>query len=320
MNESVNEKLKFWLRIAGGVIVLVIGVALASICAGATSRGALLGERIGLALIVAGAIAVFHEAVWRPITRAELKEGIDRVLESQRGPAIHLETLIRRGFDGYHKWLVNSKPQTVFFAGHSVLHRMEDDFRQLPVKSVEEAVCLKLSQGCNIRVLFLDPTWDFLDCVANAQEEKPGEIPTQTPTHLRKNLATSVGIAKRIADELEKSRGPLLSGSLDIRVCREVTQYAYHHVECRDPDSEEMFLGLYFAGELGTESPLFVVENRNIRVRFKTHFARIFARAIPLLSWSRGDARPTFNTEYYRDCQRALAPQISEEEVANRLP
>jgi hypothetical protein len=316
---NVNEKLKFWLRLAIGIIILAVGFSLISLSINSTSTSGLIGEKIGLALIVAGIIAVFQEVVWRPITRDELKDGINKVLEFMKGPAIHLETLVRLRYPGYHKWLINSKPQDVFISGHSVLHRMEDDFGQLPVNSLEEAICLKLSQACNIKILFLDPTWEFLDNVANAQEEKPGDIPYQTPIQLKKNIATSIGIVKRIADKLEKKQGPL-PGSLDIRVCREVTQYAYHHVVCKDNDSEEMYVGLYFASELGTDSPLFVVENSNIRVRFRTHFTKIFARATPILSMSCGEKKSNFAIKYYRECKQILAVSIGEEEVAKRLP
>jgi hypothetical protein len=298
-DKKTTEMLKYWLRMAIGVIVLLAGVTLAAMFAGSTSRLGILCENLGFAMTISGIVATFHEVVWRPITRTELREAIDNILESVKGPALHLETLVRRGFPGYHKWLVDSRPQTVFIAGHSVLHRMEDDHGRLPVKSIEEAISLKLSQGCNIRILFLDPTWDFLDRVANAQEGKLGEAHTQTSKKLRENLATSMEIVKRIADRLEKDQERLGSGSIDIKVCREVTQYAYHHVVCRETDSEEMFIGLYFVGELGTESPLFVIKSAAIRKKFEYHFTNIFGRATELLSWSRGDKQPRFNDEFY---------------------
>jgi hypothetical protein len=338
---NVSENLKYLLRICISFIIILIGFSIISICVGSTSKGGSIGENIGLALFVAGVIALIQEFLTKPITRNEyqseiqslrgefitkiesvrndLKDGIENVLKFIKGPAIHLESEERLRYPGYHKWLVNNKKQDVFIAGHSVLHRMENDFGQLPVSSLEKAIFLKLSQGCNIKLLFLDPTWPFVDLVANAQEETPGENTTQTIKNLKKNLATSVGIVKRISDELDKNQGPL-PGSLDIRVCQEVTQYALHHVICRDTKSEEMFIGLYFSSELGCNSPLFIVDIQNIRDRFSAHFGKIFARAIPLLSLSSGDTKPIFEIEYYRKCQQELSKIIGEQEVRKRLP
>jgi len=310
----MDSKLKFLLRVAFSVILFLLGAVVAFVFSVATTPGGLLGQKIGLALIVAGCIAVFQEAVFRPLTVDEVKGGFDRVLNLLRGPAIHLETLKRRGYPGYHRWLVDGAAQTVFFAGHSVLHRMEDDFGDLPLKSIEKAFAMKLSQGCNIRLLFLDPRWVFLDNVADAQERG-----RQDPKELRKNLATSLGVIKRISAEMDNRAGPM-PGSLEIRVCSEVTQYAYHYVECKDRDSSEMYVGLYFAGELGTESPLFVVDNKDVRSAFQRHFDRVFTNAVPLLSQARGQERPVLNSTCYRECQKSLAEKIGEEEVAKRCP
>ena len=43
---------------------------------------------------------------------------------------------------------------------------MQADFTSLGLLSVDEALRQKVSEGSKVRILFLDPFWDFIDQIA----------------------------------------------------------------------------------------------------------------------------------------------------------
>lgn len=304
----MKEKYKHALRISLSVILILLGVVIAFLAYGATTPVGIIGGSIGISLTVTGFVSAFQETVLNPLRRDEIQEGFDKIKDLIIGPGIRVVTPERRGYPGYHRWLLETASQNIFFAGHSVLHRVEADFESLGLLSVENALKQKISEGSKIRILFLDPTWDFIERIAKSQEQDPKE--------LLKDLATTIGITKKLWGLLENENLP---GFIEIRTCRELTHYAFHFVDCRERNETNLLIGFYFAGRLGTISPLFVVEHAVAREFFHAHFTTVFERSTRLLRYSREGIK-NFNLSYYRECQEAFSVHFEPDILSKLCP
>lgn len=289
-------------------VMLVVGALAAVVFEGVSTPLGILARSMGLSFVVAGAVSLFHEVFILRIPETEIQEGFDRILELLAKPGIRMITSQRQGYSGYYQWILEKEPQELFFAGHSVLHRVQADFTDRRLIPVEQALKQQLLGSSRIRILFLDPTWDFIDNIANAEK--------QPPSTLRRHLAITLGICQKLWKSIEHER---LIGEIEIRVCSELVQYAFHHVICREKGESEMLVGFYFAGRLGTKSPLFLIENEQIQEFFATHFKVVFDGAKTLLICSR-DGTKEFDYVYYRDCQNSLAQYLGSEMVAELCP
>lgn len=219
-------------------------------------------------------------------------------------PGLRIVGRKRRGEPRYYKWVLENKVQDAFFAGHSILHRVDEDFRSRRLLPVKEALPQKISEGSKIRILFLDPTWDLLDEVAIAGG--------QEPQVLRRDLAKTLETCKQLWLAL-KDQGS--HGSLQIRTCRAIVQYAFHHVQRSRRRTDEMLIGFYFAGQPGTETPVYETDDEEVRRCFAVHFATVFdaPSAKRLLSYSDGSL--DFNHEYFTLCTDALSRHLGEKAV-----
>ncbi len=318
-NKSTTRYLIASLTSAVGVIIALLSIFFA----GPVSN---LIQSLGLALVVTGSVTAYQEALFARMRKEELKANIDKVLEVTKegfdgakeelktstdrvlqatkegfarefeilkGPGIYMLSSERRRNSRYHRWLLEKSPQKIFFAGHSILHRVEADFKSLGI-TAQEALKQKVAEGSTIRILFLDPTWSFLNQIAKDEG--------QQPTSLRTDLATTVGICKNLWDSLEEKN---LAGNIEIRTCTELIQYAFHHVTCHETNEEDMLVGFYFAGKLGMNTPLFVVKNEQVKDVFEVHFHTVFGRAERLLTYSH-DGDRYFNEAYYQKCLEAI--------------
>lgn len=313
----MNDRARTLIRILLSLLMTAAGVITALMAQGSTGPNAKLSQDLGLALIIAGVVAFFQEAFVAPLRQQEaderlkdvvkanesqlgelsksIKGSLTRVFDILAGPGIQMVSKQRRGYSGYHRWMLETAPQEMFFAGHSVLHRIQADFGALKLKDVDEALFQKLAEGGKVKILFLDPTWDFLENIARSED--------QTAVKMAQDLLTTLQVCENLSRRLG---GVDLPGELDIRTCGELVQYAFHHVACPNK-SEEMLIGFYFAGMVGTQSPLLSVENRDMREFFSKHFFTIFDRSSSkrLLSYSRG-AGVDFNENYCLECKVAL--------------
>ncbi|MGD2114004.1 MAG: hypothetical protein PVG07_03060 [Acidobacteriota bacterium] len=304
----MNSDPKILLRILFGVILLLVGAVLSLVAADSASPMGTFGQSVGLALLVTGCISVFQESVLVRLKRDEVQEAFNRLFDLLAKPGIRMVARERQGDSRYHKWLLEKDPQTMFFAGHSVLHRVERDFKDLRLLSVEEALRQKVAEGSTVRVLFLDPTWDLIDRIAMGQD--------QDPKDLRADLATTLGVCRRLWDLLENEELP---GTIEIKTCRELQQYAFHYVICSSKRKVEMLAGFYFAGRVGMRSPLFSAEDESIQELFVEHFNTIFEHAKTVLEYSRGSRRD-FNFSYYRSCQNDLSDHLGSQRVSELCP
>ena len=281
---------------------------------------------MGLAFIVTGAVSVFQECVLHPLQResieqtlteheakseqrlTKLRDGFQNQLTSMtdllRGAGIRMLCPQRQGFSGFHTWLLEQAPQEIFFAGHSVLHRVQIDFRSRQFAPVEKALLRKLKENSRIRIMFLDPTWDYLDKLARAESE--------APEGLRTNLAVTLAICQRLWQAIQNLELP---GSIEIRTCSEFEQYAFHHIICAQRAEDQMLMGFYFAQSEGMKTPLFVVDNERIREEFRSHFNIVFGKGQQLMHYSQQGTTKGFNHAYYEACQKSLAEHLGHERL-----
>jgi hypothetical protein len=251
-------------RILFSILLIPIGAVLVLIEAGT------LASSIGLALIVAGVVSTFHEGVLRRLEEEDSTSAIvDGVVEGLKeaplsATGIRLVSPVRMGYDGYYLWAMNAGPQDMFFAGRSVLHRIDADFRARRIGSADAIIARRVREGASMKVLFLDPRCDVINRLA--QEEG------QSTKDLLKDVATSLGVCERLHGHL---KGVLLpaSAKLEIRVFNEIPYFAYHKV------GSKVIVGFYFSSALGHQSAAFEVVDVQTKEFFDAHFTAMFARA-----------------------------------------
>ena len=141
--------------------------------------------------------------------------------------------------------------------------------------------------------MFLDPRWEFIEKIAESQQQDVSE--------LRRDLKTTLRICKSLADKLENEKP---GGRLEIAISKEINQYSYHYLKNRITGKIEMLVGLYFAGRLGINCPLFTVESEEIQGWFKNHFEDVFRRSEKLLYYSHDQVE--FNDSVHEKCLEHL--------------
>lgn len=65
----LTDKLKAVLRILAGIVMLLMEVIVSLIANGATGVLGVLGQSLGIALIITGAVSVFQESVLVPLKK-----------------------------------------------------------------------------------------------------------------------------------------------------------------------------------------------------------------------------------------------------------
>jgi len=290
------------IRVLLAIVLLLAGVTLSLLAAGASGTIAIFAQNLGLGLIVTGCLSVFAEVVTSPGVIDELRRQIDRLVGVLAKPGLRIVARKRRGEPRYYTWVLENEAQEAFFAGHSILHRVDEDFRSRGLLPVQDALRKKISEGSKIHILFLDPTWDFLGDV--------GRAGGQEPQKLKRDLARTLEICKQLWVALRDTNFP---GMLEIRTCQAMVQYAFHHVACGPRHTDEMLIGFYFADRPGTETPLFETDDEEVRKCFTAHFNTIFEHARRLLSYSAGLLE--FDHEYFGKCIDAIARDLGEKAV-----
>lgn len=314
------------------IVMLLSGVVVVLFTLLAPSLGPAgeLARNLGFAFMVTGVVVVFQEAVikrWdldeneiqfqdirqrvdalsgtvnsRSESLNDKVEGCFRNFEETYGTkalALRLVALQRAGYDSYHHWLVHTEPEDLFLAGHSVFHRIQIDTDIHGLGRLEDALTKKVLAGSTLRVIFLNPMWDFIKQIAEGEG--------QTYEKMMTDLAVTLGICRRLWRKLEEHGQLGIAGSVDIRVCSEVQQYAFHSVTNKVTGVRSMLVGLYFANSLGMNSPLFSVEQRDIQDIFTTHFVAIAKRSTSTSLLQYSPSSRCFNYDLYHHC-RGLLP------------
>ena len=290
-----------WLRLTFALALVPTGAVLLLIAPGLSSTLAPLLSGLGGALIVAGIVTAFREVAILRLESEEMGEEIaarvHRRLVQVLPPgdvSIRLVSRVRRGYDGYYTWVTGAGSPQLFFAGRSVLHRMDTDFRARRLPPVEEVLERKLRDGCAVRILFLDPRSDLVGRLAREEG--------QTARMMLSDIATSLGVCRRLYDLLAQSPLPA-TAQLQIRVYDEVPYFSYHR------QGDHVIVGFYFVTALGSQSAAFEVMDEQTRSFFESHFTTLFDRSSDriILEVSPNRGTPALNQELYADLTDHLA-------------
>jgi hypothetical protein len=152
----------------------------------------------------------------------------------------------------------------MFFAGRSVLHRIDADFRARGLGDAASIMARRVREGASIKVMLLDPRSDILPRLAREEG--------QNRLQLLLDLAISLGVCERLHGLLRDADLPS-TASLDVRTFDEVPYFAYHKVDAR------VILGFYFSTALGHASAAFEAVDLQTREFFDSHFSAMFGRA-----------------------------------------
>ena len=267
---------------------------------------------IGLAIMIAGVASTFHEAVIRRLEGDEAAAMVAaRVQESLReaplsASGIRLVSPIRKGYVGYYHWAIDNQVQDLFFAGRSVLHRIDADFRSpsRALGTAEERLAKRLSEGCSVRILFLDPRSDLIRRLANEEG--------QTTKQLLGDIAASLGICRRLYEEIQQLNLPYRT-KLSVNVFDEIPYFAYHKVE------EQVVVGFYFSSNVGHQSAAFEVVDPQTKEFFGQHFNSIMARAhSTYIVRTNYNGRPEINVPLLDQLKKMLINEL-EPDLFNKL-
>ena len=257
-----------------------------------------------------------HGVIVPPITYSEfvyLAESAGKVHEllCERPPSmtgLRLITEVRRNFRGYYDWVNENGSQDLFFAGRSVLHRIDADIHARTESSAEAIILRRLREGSKIRIDFLDPRSDIIDRLA--QEE--GE----TPAALLGNIATSLGICRRLGELVRAHYLSLPAGAvLSVRVYDRMPYFAYHKQD------NDVLVGFYFQSLLGSSSAAYELVDETTKRTFSEHFVRIHADAASttMVEFDGAAGRPLFNNELFNELRKQLSAKLGPSRVDELL-
>lgn len=301
-----------------GVLRLVFSLALVPtgavlvLLAGHDRAGQLVNS-LGLSLIVAGILNAFRELAMVRLEAEEnataitrhVQEGVLQVLPAA-SQGIRLVSKVRRGYDGYYKWATTTQSRELFFAGRSVLHRIDADFRKRGLPNAEQVLLRKLHEGSVIRIMFLDPRSHLVSRLA-AEEG-------QTEEQMLRDMTTSLGICRRL---YELSGGATFAppAQLSIRMYDAVPYFSYHR------DGSDVVIGFYFLTALGSQSAAYSVLDEDTRGFFEGHFTSIYDRSSGsvLLDVVPASGKASFNTKLFDELCADISAKIGMQECENLL-
>ena len=291
------------LRIVFSILLIFVGAVL--ILLGVTGTIGGLLSNIGLALIVAGIVAVFEETVLSRLEQGEsaklvAEEVYQRLYHSPlQSVGIRLVSSIRKEYDGYYHWAICTDPQTLFFAGRSVLHRIDSNFRSRFLGNAEDVIARRLGQGAKLTVMFLDPASDLIARLAHEEGQEPDQLLC--------DIATSIGICERLYALIKDKEFP--HSELDVRLYDEVPYFAYHRVD------EDVTLGFYFSSALGHTSGAYEVVDQKTKDFFEGHFLSIRSRGNVLLQIPEHRNKASLNKKVLAQARKVLVEQLGEQRV-----
>jgi len=223
-----------------------------------------------------------------------------RIPKSMSASGLRLLKGHRRGRDDFYYWAVETGAEDLFFAGRSVLHRIDYDLQFRRVGSAEDAIMRRLSDGCSITILFLDPRIDILRRLADEEEEDVHS--------LLENIARSLGTCFRLAESLKQgdlknnTKGKLLVGVYD-----HSPYFSYHK------DGDRVIVGFYFLTMRGGDSEAYEVEGEDAKKRFESHFTHILLdkkRLATLMEVDGIQGRQTINHGLFTELRTYLDGQL----------
>jgi hypothetical protein len=288
---------------------------------------------LGVLLSAAMAGTIVYEKFLRGEMVSNIGKELDRKLESRVPPmeesaentarAVHalftnyppqmtgikLLNSFRRNYHKYYDWVNNQEVQELFFAGRSVLHRIDADVRTRSLAAAEDILFRKLKEGSKIKILFLDPRANILERLANEEGQRLESM--------LGDIATSLGICKRLSNLLKEKYKRLPANSeLDIRIYDCIPYFAFHKQD------EQVILGFYFPSMgLGSSSPAYEIIDDKTRQVFSGHFEHILAQAVSgsLVGFSGARGEPNFYEDLFDELCKYLQQKLGKEKTDKLL-
>lgn len=266
-------------------------------------------SNFGLAFVIAGVASMFRDLALMKLeneeTSADISDNLEKKLSKFFPPksGIQLVADVRRGWEGYYLWATTTRTQELFFAGRSVLHRINQDFKERSLPDAEDVIFRKLTEGCEIRILFLDPRTNIIGRLAKEEG--------QDLDKMLEDIATSLGICKRLYNLLSKNN-VTARAFLSIRVYDEVPYFAYHKVD------NTVNAGFYFSTTLGHQSSAYEIIDEKNKKLFSGHFTSIHDRAektyileLPI----HHRTTPKFNYRLFQEIFESISGTLGEEKT-----
>ena len=284
---------KHIIRISIALLITAVGVIFILLdlteILGASQNASRFIEKIGIALTVAGVVSLFHEILLRRLEMDEtarfisnyLKKKMDQEADSniqktvshicnglRENPIIptglHMVAEKRKKWKGYYSWVLDHGQTKLFFAGRSVLHRIDQDLYERDKRTAEAAIFRRLSEGATFRIMILDPRSELIPRLAKEEGQKEEE--------LLHDIMISLGICKRLY-ELIRSSSTHSDAFLDIRFYDHVPYFAYHR------DGDLSVVGFYFHASVGHSYGAYELVDPKSKRLFEHHFTELSARA-----------------------------------------
>jgi len=307
-------------RLEYTIVMLLLGIIISGVFSFVNfnnARLAAFGNGLGLAFIVSGLVLLYQEIMNVWVGTPDEKR-FDEVLNRLHRPDLRKIVDNRKDYTKYHEWTGIKDRTDIFFAGHSVLHRIKADFKLLPVRNAEDAFLRKLEDGSSIKILLLDPAWQYVEDIITVQAQRPNDF--------YRDLHVALGFVGDIAKALQKRSS--LQGELEIKMCRSNLHYSFHRIKYVQSGEVDMLVGFYFAGILGTHSPLFRAETEDIQDYFESHFEKLFEAELTtqdllIYTPSRKDFCEQTRKAYvaFLDAKiQELSPQSRNERLTGRSP
>lgn len=274
----MEQKYRRTIRILMSVVLIITGITLLSIFVDCKDQiWQVVVFNIGVALVVAGIVAIFNELLFGKDNEKALSEGS----KQQEGLRIIAEK--RQRFPGYYNWVLDSSPKTLKFSGHAVLKSMEDGYWKGKRSDFVDVLFNEIKNGSKIYVLFFDPEWKMVETVTTDMANANKKV-------LYERLSAALSITKMLYSKIESSLSQSISinGELKINLVRVANnQYAYHYVEYED-NRKEVFVGFYFSGKLGDDSPVYIINGNKDLENFDRSFDHLCKTSTCLLSFENG--------------------------------
>jgi hypothetical protein len=281
-----------------------IGLLISAVMAGTILHEKLLRDEM-LEDITTNLDEKLRERIPDTLKNADLIADKVHNLFSETPPALKGINLIndtRRNFARYYTWVIEQKAQDLFFAGRSVLHRIDADIRLRTGGSMEEIILRKLKEGSRIHILFIDPRCNIIERLALEEG--------QAAKRLLGDIAKSIGICKRIFNLLDANYLQIpQNAELSIKVYDKIPYFAYHKQD------DEVIIGFYFLTGLGCTSAAYEVLDKRTKDHFGDHFVPIFLEAEIIVDFDGARGRPSFNEELFIEMCKVLEEKIGGEKL-----
>lgn len=262
-----EQNYRRFIRILISVIMIITGIALLAVFVDCEDKiWQTVVFNIGVALVVAGVVALFNELLFGNdylFNEKKLSGGLQMVAEE------------RQKFSGYYNWTRSTNPKILKFSGHAVLKSMSDGIDNSSSRKFIETIIDKLKEGTKIYVLFFDPMFEAVEHVTTGMIDVNKRV-------LYERLKAALEITKELQIEIKKiikQDKTAITGELHISLVGVANnQYAYHYVEYED-NIKEVYVGFYFLGGLGGGQPVFTIDDTKILSFFDKNFEGLYHHA-----------------------------------------